>query len=257
MGAQYQQTERGFTIIETLLVIAISGLLAMALLGGWTTMINTQRYKDSVKTLQSFIQQQYNLVYNVENARANDGQSCVVTAGTPTKVEGGPSTDVPRGQGPCIFMGRLIHAHDTELDVFAIVGADRDSDTSVNDLASIRSRNPVVMDDVLGLSDNSLVVPWQTRMVRRASEGSSTYNVAIAIVRSPLTGTVHTYSLTTDGVTIPELDDVIRGVNETQPINLCLNPEAAFAGGRMGVVIRERASAQSFVQTISDRAGVC
>jgi|GEM_PF-349356 len=242
--------EGGFTVIEVILFLAITGLLAFSLLGGWTAMINTQRYKDSVKTVQSFLQQQYNLVYNVENVKqADGGPYCVVNgSGEPEFV----ATGVSRGQSNCIQMGRLVNiTGGTQIRSYAIVGVDLVSDSTTTDSASIRGRNPIVVTDGFQLTDNELEVPWQAEVVRRASQGGTRQNVALAIIRSPLTGSVHTYAVQTDGSTIPDIDSMAVPANE-QEVTLCLDAGTAFSGGRIGVVVRQRASAQSFVQTIQD-----
>lgn len=242
----------GFTIIETILFLGITGLLALTLLGGWTTMINTQRYKDSVKTVQSFLQQQYNLVYNVENAKAADdeGPFCVVNGSNePEFVTSG----VARGQSNCIQMGRLVNiSGGSDIRSYAIVGIDIADDTTTTDATSIRGRNPIIVQDQLSLSDSELTVPWQARIVNRASQGRTQQDVALAIIRSPLTGSVHTYAVTTAGGNLPtDLDAVVQVANERE-VNLCMDPETAFSGNRIGVAVRARASAQSFVQIIQD-----
>jgi type II secretory pathway pseudopilin PulG len=251
MGVWHKQGKNGgFTIIEVILFLGITGLLALTLLGGWTTMINTQRYKDSVKTVQSFLQTQYNLVYNVENAEQPDGGPyCDVNASDEPQFV---TTESPRGQSDCIQMGRLIHiSGGVDIRAYAIVGADMPNSAST-DAAEIIRRNPIIVENELQISENELTVPWQAEVVNRRDIGGI-QNVALAIVRSPLSGSVHTYRVTTDGVSLPDVEDMIAVGNE-QEVNLCLDPGTAFAGNRIGVVIRERASAQSFVQIIQDEA---
>ena len=254
MGIAQQQgkTGAGFTIIEVILFLGITGLLALSLLGGWTTMINTQRYKDSVKTVQSFIQTQYNLVYNVEIIRdASGGPYCVVNgSGQPVFQASGDS----RGQSDCIQMGRLVHiSQGSTIDVFPIVGVDEE-ETATNDLQSIENRNPVIAQSDLLLTENELTIPWQAE-VKQPGGSTDTQNVALAIVRSPLTGSVHTYVRPTDGVTVPTMDQMLTEGDERDVV-LCLDPGTAFSGSRIGVIVRERASAQSFVQTIQED-GTC
>jgi type II secretory pathway pseudopilin PulG len=242
---------RGFTIVEVMLFLGITGLLALTLLGGWTTMINTQRYKDSVKTVQSFLQSQYNFVYNVENVKQDDGGPFCIVNGS--KEPQFVSSGVSRGQSNCIQMGRLISiSGGTDISVYPIVGAEL-PEAATTDAASITARNPRVVTQDLSLSDNELMVPWQAEIVQTAAAGGARQNVAMAIIRSPLTGAVHTYALSADGVNLPDVESMVTTANERE-VTLCMDPGTVFSGNRIGVVVRQRASAQSFVQTIQDQA---
>ena len=49
--------KKGFTIIETMLVLSVTGLLSVGIMVGWSVNINRQRYDDSVNTFKSDIQQ--------------------------------------------------------------------------------------------------------------------------------------------------------------------------------------------------------
>ncbi|HEU4715394.1 MAG TPA: prepilin-type N-terminal cleavage/methylation domain-containing protein, partial [Candidatus Saccharimonadales bacterium] len=88
MGAK---TQNGFTIIEVMLFLAITGMLAAAILVGSGVAIGQQRYRDSVSSLQSYIQQQYNKVINVTNDRDKswtcDSNGTVTQADTPSAGE--------------------------------------------------------------------------------------------------------------------------------------------------------------------------
>lgn len=245
-------TQRGFTIIEVTLFLALTGLLAMLLLGGWTTMINTQRYKDSIKTVQSFIQEQYNLVYNVENGRGSDLR-CV--AGTVTESGG---TGEQRGQSDCVMMGRYLHVNGgTRIDVYAIIGDEPANDTTNSDIDSIRAYSPQLSTLSLGLTRNELNIPWQARVVGPGGSVDAR-NLAIAIIRTPSSGIVHTYAATapSDG-SRPTVASLVSTANEQSTTLMCLDAGNPLAGGRMGVMIQPRASSQTFVETIDEGAGVC
>ncbi len=224
-------------------------MLAIGLLGGWTTMINTQRYKDSVKTLQSFVQQQYNLVYNVENGRSPD-LSC--SAGT---VDDGGAAS-PRGQSNCVLMGRLIQVQNgTDLTVRSIVGQDLpEGSSATSDIDLMRDSNPkLIPEDIdIGMTYSNLTVPWGATIV---DNGGNPRTLSIAIIRSPVnvSGSVHTYTVTG---TMPVVD-MIDVNNERSDVPLCLESGGNFSGGGMGVVIKARASAQSYIQTITDEDGTC
>lgn len=253
MGVRHQRTEQGFTIIEVVLFVAITGLLAAALLGGWTAMINTQRYKDSSRTLQSFLQQQYNLVYNVENGRTTS-LACTLQ-GSKLVIDETAGSNVPRGQSPCVVMGRYLQIqHGNNIKVSSIVGYVPATDTSNTDIASINLYHPQTFDNALGLTDNELEIPWQAAVVGTNDSTPKEYD--IAIIRAPLTGTVHTFTKDSGGQTLA-LTDVINAQDEKSDVNLCLDPGVPFASGRLGVTIVAYASAQSSVRLITDGKTLC
>jgi type II secretory pathway pseudopilin PulG len=253
MGTRHQQGAGGFTIIEVLLFLGISGLLAVTLLTGWTTMINTQRYKDSNRTLQSFIQQQYGLVYNVENDRAGTG-SCTKNGLNDLTITDAGSDK--RGQSDCVLMGRYLYIEDgLVVKVSGIVGTEPDPNDFNSDDQAIKGYLATKSDISFGLSDNELSIPWQATVVGTGGD-STPRSWAIAIVRAPNTGVVHTYSQQVPDGTVPSVLDMVTSANETD-VNLCLDAGNPLSGGRMGVLIRAGASAQSAVEVIPDGSGTC
>lgn len=256
MGMRHQQ---GFTIIEVLLFLGITGLLAVTLLGGWTTMINTQRYQDSLKTTQAFIQQQYNLVYNVQNGRA-DTLRCTAGAGPtdePTIVDDESNGISPGQSTNCIVMGRYIHiSNGSNMKVYAIVGKDGDTETIQSDDDAILDRNPVRVQNEMNLTESEQTIPWQARVVAPGTTDSM--DGVIMIIRSPESGAVHTYAWLSNE-TLPSVKDVISNWQplSNTDINLCLEPDVFITGERKAVVIKSGASSQSFVQTVADSEDIC
>ena len=59
--------QKGFTIIEVILFVAISGLLTSMLMVGVSMSINRQQYRDSVQSYAGFLRNEYSKVVNVEN----------------------------------------------------------------------------------------------------------------------------------------------------------------------------------------------
>ncbi|HEY1086001.1 MAG TPA: prepilin-type N-terminal cleavage/methylation domain-containing protein [Candidatus Saccharimonadales bacterium] len=228
--------QRGFTIIEVMLFVAISGLLVVLLLAGWTTNLNTQRYKDSVKSLQSFMQQQYNLVYNVENTRGND-LKCDPSSVSVDSVS--PGAGDSRGSTKCVLLGRYITITTTSdgstAKVSAIIG--KDTQVGSTDAEAIRNAQPARVTQDIGLSESELDVPWSATV---------SDDLTIAIIRSPLTGTARTYIASGS----PSLTSMVAGPtgNDTDR-RLCIDAGAPFSGEAMSVVLKANASSQSSVET--------
>ena len=98
----------GFTIIETMLFLAVSGFLIMGILAGTGVSINTQRYRDSVVSLRSFLQQQYSDVSNVRNSSQTN--PCLSSSGN-------------RGQTDCVILGRYVTSQGvSNLSVKNVIG---------------------------------------------------------------------------------------------------------------------------------------
>lgn len=97
--------QKGFTIIEVVLVITISGLMAAGIMIGVSSSINRQQYRDSVQSFAAFLRSEYSKVINVENNREKiDGTACSMLG----------ATNASRGQSDCVIVGRYIQ---TEGDV--------------------------------------------------------------------------------------------------------------------------------------------
>lgn len=241
--------KRGFTIIETMLFIAITGVIMAALLGGWTVLINTQRYKDSTDTLYNYLQDQYNLVYNVENDRADRGLACAADGSIQAASLGDSDSSKTRGQSSCVLVGRYIDIKNggESIRAYAIVGKDKE------DLTDPASYEPKVVQQDIGLTEAQTSIPWGAQIVGLAGD-TAPKNLAVILIRSPQDGTVHTYIKSNPlNLTIVPAD--LTDINERNERMLCLDPGAAVSSGRQAVVIRAYASTKSSIETLGSDNG--
>jgi len=228
-------TQKGFTIIEVSLFLAISSLLTILLMVGWTSMLNTQRYRDSVTSMQSFLQQQYTLVYNVENGRG-DNLQCTPSTG---EVRESESQSSLRGQTDCVLVGRYVQLKNgTELHSWPISAVDED----VDNIAAIKASR-IQGNNILGLSEARLEIPWG------ATVAGGSRDVAIVVIRSPSTGVVHTYhrSIPGDSDILPTVREVVGPDGSNEALSLCLDPGTVLAGERRAVTIGAHAASQSAI----------
>ena len=69
---------RGFTIIEVMLFLALTGLLLVGILGGLGGNIARQRYNDAVQDLANILRDQYSFVSDTQiSIRTQDRKSVV------------------------------------------------------------------------------------------------------------------------------------------------------------------------------------
>ena len=100
------QAVRGFTIVEVVLFLAVTGLLTIGVLVGSSAAIAQQRYRDSVNSLKGFIQEQYSQTVNVMDGDVNN-PACSVS-GNSLILDSG--TLQPRGTSDCLLLGRYLIA---------------------------------------------------------------------------------------------------------------------------------------------------
>ncbi len=246
MGIKRQD---GFTIIEVMLFLGVTGLLAIGILVGSGIAIGQQRYRDSVNSLKSLIQEQYSQTANVVNSR--DGQwTCSAAAGVTEETAGGGQ---PRGTSDCVLLGRFLTINElgTKITISNIAGH-RDSGALVanNDIDELLTNYQL---GVSPIDQEEVEVSWGAQVVKQKT--TTPMPMSILVIRSPLSGAVMTFS--TEGVKT-NIKEVIAATNLNQTRNLCVNADAGtFMGKRMEVRITPYASSQGAIQIPPESESVC
>lgn len=171
----------GFTIIEVMLFLAISGALVVALLVTVGTTISRQRFSDSINSTQAFVQQQVNETLNVVNDRENNG-GCSVGSGT--TVIGGGTTG--RGASDCVVLGRALDfTPDSEtVKTYPVVGYEPDTTTGTG-AALLASYRPSI-DTANGVNYD---IAWSQKVSGIHPSGVT----RVLLLRSPDSGSVLTF----------------------------------------------------------------
>lgn len=242
----------GFTIIEVMLFLAVSGALAVAILVGSGVAINQQRYRDSVSSLKSFLQEQYSDTTNTTNSRTGDEACTNAVVVTPPSYIPAPQ---PRGTTDCLLLGRsiVIGSNGTQVTVSNVVGY-RTSDTSTV---------PLGASDIEELKNYKLAtspidqevksVDWGARVVKPKT--STAQPLAMMIIHSPLSGSIMTFVSQTPQ---PDLNLFANVVPNTIATNLCVEPSGgSFTGSQLSVRIDPYATSQSSIEISSESEGIC
>ena len=244
------KTDSGFTIIEAMLFLGVAGALTVAILAGSGLAINQQRYRDSVNSLKSLIQEQYSETSNVVNDRAGEEACADAVVVTPP----GPVTPQARGTSECVVMGRFITIDNTGklVHTASVVGyRTSNADEEASDILEIQKNYHLGLSS---LNQENFDIAWSAQVVKPKTLADA-MPVSILILRSPLSGSAMTY--TVDGVT-SDLLGMVTAANAQKTVNLCLNTAAqAIAGNRMAVQIRPYASSAGSIQVPLEQEGVC
>ena len=238
----------GFTIIETMLFLAITAALAVGVLLGTGTAINQQRYQDAVNSLKSYMQDQFSRVATVTNDRAGN-LSCDGVA----QVSEGTSGQY-RGTSDCLLLGRLVTVDGSGQNLAAtnVVGYRPSGAQQTNDIAELQAYlygfSPVDTD--------TQQVSWGATIVQ--PKKSSPQPASLLIIRSPLSGRILSFTTTHQVTNVADLKSLINVTNMTQPLLLCVQPgSGAVASQLLGVQVDAAAAGQSGVEIPMGNAGVC
>jgi Tfp pilus assembly protein FimT len=242
-------TQRGFTIVETMIFLGISGLLLVGLLAGTTVAIQRQRYSDSVNTTQSFIQQQYGEALNVVNTRAGaeacNSSNVVVPAGS-------GSAEAP-GTSPCLVLGRAldVEANGSDIIAYHVVGRPiaGEDDPNLTDDQLLQQYQPTLVKTI---GANDYEVPWGAKIssMRQAARGPVN---RLLILRSPRSGVLYTYAY--NSVTgQANASSGISVVNRSSPVAICI--QSADFVASTSVVSVSMAGGPEAVKTAFDIANV-
>lgn len=242
-------SHKGFTMIEVMLFLAVTGMLMVAILVGSGVAIGQQRYRDSVSSLQSYLQQQYNLVTDVSNAR-DQGWTCDSSGNV---IAADPSVGTPRGTSDCVIMGRFITIDSTGTQVVTsnVVGYRAPgAQTQPSDIDEITKNYKLGISPI---NQDSQTVSWSAQVVKPKTVVPQP--LSILILSSPLSGSILTFVESGDQ---SDLNGMVAASNMSTQYDLCVNAEVgSFVGKRMEVRIAPYATSASAIQVPVETDSIC
>lgn len=281
------QQKRGFTIIEVMLFLAITGLLIGGILGGTTQSLNAQRYRSGVEALRNTIREQYETSLSLRNLTADNGMGdtngvdpCDVidsSSGTPM------STNHARGTSNCLYVGRLILLQAntsqkiSQLTVYPVVakvvvqgvsGIFRDASGALLPAAPAGGNTDQNSLHIAAFTDNKNIIiskPVDWGLVAVTPGTDQVMNIGILVFRSPLSGTVTTYVIKHTDTLPPDYLRQLQNYMKADPtapdsniqaVKLCM---ADLTGPldqaqRMAITISAGATGPSGVETLGEAA---
>lgn len=236
------QAAHGFTIIEVMLFLAVTGLLTIGVLVGSGTAIAQQRYRDSVTSLKGFIQEQYTRTTNVVNADARN-PACS-QRGSALVLDGDALQ--PRGTSECLLLGRYLLIEPAKVTAYDVIGQPRADENGTDDVATLKNY-------VLRTSEDGEVeeIGWGATVVRPRTVIGLT--ASVLIVRSPLSGSTLTF--VGDGSQRPSA--LVDAGNMVQK-DFCVDSgSGVVTSRRLAVRLNARAASQSAVEIPLEGDSVC
>ena len=188
----------GFTIIETVLFLGVSGLLILAMITGTGASINIQRYRDATESFKALVQDQYADIGNVQNGRIAD-QTCDATA-KPSSQNNGEG----RGQSECVIVGKYLRIDGGTYDIYTVLAYETNAAVAIGD-SDVAVMNKKYLFNTSDTSDTSGSLEWGTRIAwplpgKAGAEVVGTSNprtLGILFLRSPHSGQIYTFTSNT------------------------------------------------------------
>lgn len=236
---------RGFTIIETMLVLAVTAMLLAGLFIGVGSAISTQRYRDSVVSFQAELQDQYSLTQNVSNDR--EGVWNCAEDATPTQAESGTGSNL--GQTDCVILGRYIAVNGETIGTGTIIGYGDSGDASANDVEVLGGYRLNIADT----SVESSQLSWGSRIAHLGQ--SAAQGFSMMVLRSPVSGTMFTFT-SRDGImpanmTPERLSSMVAAGAPTERQALCIAPTGFYVPERMAVTVNVGVNSAAGIETMS------
>ena len=209
----------GFTIIEVMLFLAISGVMAIGLMAGMGAAISSQQYRDSVQSYADYLRGQYSKVVAVENERSGDSGATCPLAGSVTD----------RGRSNCVIVGRYTRTQDA---------GDKYESRSI-----YASQSGSSWSYALGEIDATYGTNWEAP-TKIAGQHDGSAQVSLVIWRDPDMGYVRV-ALDKNQVTQDSLGDFLNS-RKSLPASqadgeICIGAGSFLSGGRQSIFVSQTA----------------
>lgn len=207
--------QAGFTIIEITLFMAITGLLFLIAVAGTGNTIRTFRFTDSGRSLESFVQKQYDDVINGLNNRSANVSCNNGTVDT--------STAQAIGSSNCLLIGKLIvfRSGDPLVTTYNVVGTEPAGvNYSLSDTDLISAFQPRAITNT---ATQTYTIPWGNAPsgFKRTSDNTATNG--LLLIRSPKSSQLVSYTFVVPATVPSDLTSTVNTTaNRSQQTNFCI-----------------------------------
>ncbi|OGL22672.1 hypothetical protein A2707_05165 [Candidatus Saccharibacteria bacterium RIFCSPHIGHO2_01_FULL_45_15] len=231
------QKQWGFTIIELMLFLGITGALFAGLLVGVNTNINQQRYKESVVSYQGLLEQQYSRVYNPQNSRQGN-ETCTAEGGVESVTDSGQA----RGTSGCVLLGRYVQIKNDgmKIETGDVIGVEpAAASNGISDVDAIAAYAP--RKSPINIQEYD--VEWQSSLY---SASQATSSASFLIIRSPVSGLVRAFGQDEPLPTV--LSDMITVGAAGSSIKACVRNAASIGLPTQSVTVNAKIASPSGIQ---------
>lgn len=230
MGIVSREKLKGFTIIEVMLFLALSGFLLAGILAGTGSSIANQRYKDAVQDAVDALRDAYSFVSDTQVQLRESGKG-VCGGLTSTQFDSSnisQSYNSGRGRTQCVVYGAIVSINGDMIQTTTLIGEDYADALKESKYAGLSTMAD--LDILKTLNANNLAVQcsknaadckistvdvpsttnlkWGTSFVNPVNDQGelTTFQKTLLIIRSPRNGSIRTF--VKDGLIMDGTDPV-------------------------------------------------
>ena len=195
--------QKGFTIIEVMLVLALTGLLFVGLVAGFSGNLARQRYKDSVQDVAEQLRSLYSLVFNPRvEIRDKSNSACYGLSSGGYEI--GDKVNANRGRSNCIVLGVVASIHKDTIETTTLIGRDVSRD-DLSGMSELQVLQHAQANNLVAIGSNATnckittggemglyTMKWGSRLTQLDNRDKSV-RATLLIYRSPRNGSIHTY----------------------------------------------------------------
>jgi hypothetical protein len=206
--------ERGFTVVEVSLFLAITGMLFLIAFLGTANTIRSVRFGDSGRATTAFLQRQYDDIINGLNQRTG-AESCVAGNVIPGSQ--------PAGTSGCLLLGKLVifQVNSPVITTYDVIGTEpANVNYSQTDTQLISAFQPRV---VTSIGVGTYRIPWEANIsgTKRLSDNQGVNG--LLLIRSPKSSRIVSYTYKPTAVPALDLSPVVNSAANTgQTANFCI-----------------------------------
>lgn len=183
-----KQSAEGFTIIEVMLVLAITGLMLMGLIAGSFSAIGHQRYNDALRDFAEYLSRNYSEVLSPETFGSGNSSGVNGQAILGKILVFGHQYDDSPDDSRSVYSAILVGS----ADISRATG-----EPFLNELSSSDTNIAIVCGNTSGqaTSVERYLPLWQSELKTTVTDGgpaSERFQGALIIARTPTSGTIHT-----------------------------------------------------------------
>ncbi|HSE61641.1 MAG TPA: hypothetical protein VLA88_05095 [Candidatus Saccharimonadales bacterium] len=241
-----EQGQRGFTVIEVTLFLAITGLLFMIAILGTGNTIRSVRFTDSGRATTAFLQRQYDDIINGLNQR-NGNQACIAGVIVPGNQ--------PVGTSPCLMLGKLVtfQVNSPVITTYDVVGTEpANVDYGQTDTQLISAFQPRLITSV---GVGTYRIPWEAYIsgTKRLSDNQGV--TGLLLIRSPKSSRIVSYTYKPGAVPATDLTPIVNSAaNTSQTTNFCIK-NADGVGLPVKIVVTSAPTQQAVQATFDADSG--